>query len=67
MIEHAPIPSAGMGAMTMEYRAPKGGLPKDLKDGTAIEFEFVLTPKGEYELTRVTPVAPAAAAAGAKR
>jgi Cu(I)/Ag(I) efflux system membrane fusion protein len=53
--------------MTMEYRAPKGGLPKDLKDGTAIEFEFVLTPKGEYELTRVTPVAPAAAAAGAKR
>jgi len=67
MIEHAPIPSAGMGAMTMEYRAPKGGLPKDLKDGTAIEFEFVLTPKGEYELTRVTPVAPAAAAAGARR
>lgn len=61
MIEHAPIPSAGMGAMTMEYKSPTSGLPQDLKEGARIEFEFVLTPKGEYELTRVTPVPPSTA------
>lgn len=53
MIQHGPIPSAGMGAMTMEYKPPKGGVPKDLKEGSQVEFEFVLTPKGEYELTRI--------------
>jgi Cu(I)/Ag(I) efflux system membrane fusion protein len=61
MIQHGPIPSAGMGAMTMEYKPPKGGVPKDLKEGTQVEFEFVLTPKGEYELTRI-----AAASSSAK-
>jgi Cu(I)/Ag(I) efflux system membrane fusion protein len=59
MIEHGPIPAAGMGAMTMEYRSPKGGLPKDVKEGAKVDFEFVLTPKGEYELTRIAGAAPA--------
>jgi Cu(I)/Ag(I) efflux system membrane fusion protein len=60
MIEHGPIPSAGMGPMTMEYKPPKGGLPAGLKEGAKVEFEFVLTPKGEYELTRIGPQAQAA-------
>ena len=60
MIQHGPIPSAGMGAMTMEYKPPKGGVPKDLKEGTQVEFEFVLTPKGEYELTRIAAASSAA-------
>lgn len=64
MIEHEAIPSAGMGAMTMEYKPPRAGLPAGLKEGARVEFEFVLTPKGEYELTRIA--ARGGAARGAK-
>jgi len=55
LIQHAPIPSAGMGAMTMAYKAPASGVPKDVREGTKVEFEFVLTPKGEYVLTAIAP------------
>jgi Cu(I)/Ag(I) efflux system membrane fusion protein len=60
MIQHGAIPSAGMGAMTMEYKAPKSGIPKELKEGMPVDFEFVLTPKGEYELTRISAATGAA-------
>jgi Cu/Ag efflux protein CusF len=45
-----------MGAMTMAYKAPKGGLPKDVKEGTTVKFEFVLTPQGDMQLTSIVPV-----------
>src|SRR5262249_45963934 len=47
LIKHGAIPTAGMGAMTMSFKAPKGGVPKDVKEGTAVKFEFVLTPQGD--------------------
>jgi len=56
LIKHGPIPSLGMGAMTMAYKAPKGGLPKDVKEGTNVKFEFVLTPQGDMQLTSIVPV-----------
>ncbi len=56
LIKHGPIPSLGMGAMTMAYKAPKGGVPKDVKEGTAVKFEFVLTPQGDMQLTSIVPV-----------
>jgi Cu(I)/Ag(I) efflux system membrane fusion protein len=55
VIKHGPIPSIGMGAMTMAYKAPKGGVPKDMKPGTNVKFEFVVTPQGEMELTSIVP------------
>ena len=55
LIKHGAIPSAGMGAMTMAFKAPKGGVPKDVKEGTAGKFEFVLTPQGEMQLTSIVP------------
>ncbi len=55
MIKHGPIPSLGMGAMTMPYRAPKGGVPKDIKPGTNVRFEFVVTPQGDMQLTSIVP------------
>lgn len=64
IIEHAPIPSANMGAMTMEYKSPQGGLPSNVKAGSRVDFEFVLTPKGEYELTTIAPAASATPVAG---
>jgi len=64
MIEHGPIPSVGMGAMTMQYKAPPGGVPKDVKEGTSVRFEFVLTPQGEFALTSIAPIAPIATGGG---
>ena len=46
-----------MGAMTMAFKAPKGGLPKDVKPGTNVKFEFVFTPQGDMQLTSIVPVA----------
>jgi Cu(I)/Ag(I) efflux system membrane fusion protein len=61
LIKHGAIPTAGMGAMTMAFKAPKGGVPKDVKEGTSVRFEFVLTPQGEMELTSIVPVGAGAA------
>lgn len=52
-IEHGAIPSAGMGAMTMEFKSPPGGLPKGLEAGDPIRFEFVITRDGDFQTTKV--------------
>lgn len=53
-ISHGPIASMQWGAMTMPFKAPKGGLPKDLKVGSQITFEF--SQQGnDYQLERITP------------
>jgi Cu(I)/Ag(I) efflux system membrane fusion protein len=54
-IEHEAIASAGMGAMTMGYKAPPGGVPKDVKPGVRVDFEFVLAPSGQYATTSIVP------------
>jgi Cu(I)/Ag(I) efflux system membrane fusion protein len=53
LIKHGAIPTAGMGAMTMAFKAPKGGVPKNVKEGTDVKFEFVLTPQGDMQLTSI--------------
>jgi Cu(I)/Ag(I) efflux system membrane fusion protein len=53
LIKHGAIPSAGMGAMTMEFKSPKDGLPSGLKAGDPIRFEFVITRDGEFQTTKV--------------
>jgi Cu(I)/Ag(I) efflux system membrane fusion protein len=55
VIKHGPIPTMGMGAMTMSYKAPKGGLPRNVTPGTNVRFEFVMTPQGEMQLTSIVP------------
>lgn len=55
VIKHGAIPTMGMGAMTMSFRAPKAGLPKNVTPGTNVKFEFVLTPQGEMQLTSIVP------------
>jgi Cu(I)/Ag(I) efflux system membrane fusion protein len=61
LIKHGAIPSAGMGAMTMAFKAPAGGMPKDIAPGTNVKFEFVFTPQGDMQLTSIVPVAAGAA------
>jgi membrane fusion protein, copper/silver efflux system len=57
LIRHGAIPSAGMGAMTMAFKAPQGGLPKNVREGAAVAFAFVVTPQGDMQLTSIVPVA----------
>ena len=55
LIQHGAIPSAGMGAMTMAFRAPATGVPPTVKAGTRVEFSFTITPQGEFALASIAP------------
>jgi Cu(I)/Ag(I) efflux system membrane fusion protein len=55
LIKHGPIPSAQMGGMTMEFAAPKSGLPAGVKAGDRIRFEFTMK-DGEFQTTKVEPL-----------
>jgi Cu(I)/Ag(I) efflux system membrane fusion protein len=70
-LSHGPIPSVGMGAMTMDFKLPPAkDLPRGLAAGDRVEFEFYLDPTDGPKVTRLTllpPEAPAAAASGASR
>jgi Cu(I)/Ag(I) efflux system membrane fusion protein len=61
MLSHGPIPALQWPPMTMGFKPPAGGLPKGLKVGDAIEFDFIKTPQGDYALTRIAPAAPGGA------
>jgi len=53
--QHVAIPSAGMGAMTMAFKAPASGVPAGVKAGTRVDFAFTITPQGEFALTSIAP------------
>jgi len=65
-IEHGAIESAGMGAMTMGFKAPVGGVPATVKEGAKVDFEFSITPKGEFALWSIAPSTESEAARAAK-
>jgi Cu(I)/Ag(I) efflux system membrane fusion protein len=54
-ISHGPIASLGMGAMTMEFQTGRVKLPKEVKEGGMVRFEFVQTPRGPFELSKIEP------------
>jgi Cu(I)/Ag(I) efflux system membrane fusion protein len=54
LIRHADIPSAGMGAMTMPFLAPHGGIPPGLKKGDHVRFDFTAQPDGQFRVTRLS-------------
>ena len=54
LIRHGDIPSAKMGAMTMPFRVPSGGVA-GLKKGDRIRFEFVIQPDGQFQITHIAP------------
>lgn len=70
-LSHGPIPSVGMGAMTMEFRLPPPDRrPRGLAVGDRVDFEFYVDPTDGPTVTTLTllpPAAPAAAAPGASR
>jgi membrane fusion protein, copper/silver efflux system len=52
MLSHEPIPELEWPSMTMAFRSPPAGVPKDLKPGDRVRFEFMQR-DGTYPLTRI--------------
>jgi Cu(I)/Ag(I) efflux system membrane fusion protein len=59
-LSHGPVPSLQWGDMTMGFKPPPTGLPKGIKVGDRVSFEFRATKDGSYELQTITPLAPSA-------
>jgi Cu(I)/Ag(I) efflux system membrane fusion protein len=63
-LSHGPIASMKWPAMTMEFKLPQGGAPRNLKPGDRVGFEFYIDKDGLPQLTAVTPMPTGAAAPG---
>ena len=58
-LSHGPIPSQKWGPMTMDFKRPTPEqLPRGLKAGDRVSFEFYIDAEGLPQLTRVSPLAP---------
>ena len=62
-LSHGPIPSLQWGPMTMGFKPPVGGVPKNVAVGDRVAFEIRQTPDGMYQITAITPAAEAPGAA----
>ena len=65
-LAHGPIPSLKWGAMTMDFKLPASGKPRNLEPGDKVSFEFYMDAEGLPQLTRVSAMAPEPKAATAK-
>ncbi len=54
-ISHGPIPDLQWGPMTMGFKAPATGLPKNLAAGNAVVFEIRALKDGQYEIASIVP------------
>jgi RND family efflux transporter MFP subunit len=53
IVTHEPVPSLKWPKMTMEFKPANEAVGKDLKPGTAIDFEFDERKPGEWVITKV--------------
>ncbi|RTL45525.1 MAG: efflux RND transporter periplasmic adaptor subunit [Burkholderiales bacterium] len=63
-LSHGPIASMKWGAMTMDFKLPKGGVPRGLEAGDRIDFEFYMDAEGLPQLTSTTLLPPEPKASG---
>lgn len=52
-IEHEPVPSLQWGAMTMSFKLPAKGLPKDTEVGKRVDFSFFATEAGGFQIDSI--------------
>lgn len=64
MVSHGPVPTLKWPGMTMGFKVPKSGLPKDLRAGDKIHFSFRKANAGGYELVAVSKLQADAHAGG---
>jgi Cu(I)/Ag(I) efflux system membrane fusion protein len=65
-LSHGPIPSIKWGAMTMDFKLPASGKPRNLDVGDKVNFEFFVDTEGLPQITRIYPSTPESKAAVAK-
>ncbi|HEY2978270.1 MAG TPA: efflux RND transporter periplasmic adaptor subunit [Burkholderiaceae bacterium] len=66
-LSHGPIPTLKWGPMTMDFKPPAQGLPRNVEVGDAVSFAFTMGTDGP-QLTRIVPLASQArAASGGQR
>jgi Cu(I)/Ag(I) efflux system membrane fusion protein len=56
-ISHGPIPDLQWGPMTMSFKAPAAGLPKNLAVGDKVDFEIRAMPDGQYAIATISATA----------
>ena len=56
-IAHGPVPSLEWPGMTMGFRSPASGLPKDLQVGDRVSFSFVES-RGGYQIAGIAKLDP---------
>jgi len=56
-LSHGPIATLNMPAMTMDYKAPPGVTPAEVKAGSNVDFAFRADEHGQFVLTEVRPSA----------
>jgi Cu(I)/Ag(I) efflux system membrane fusion protein len=56
-ISHGPVPSLKWGAMTMGFMPPASGMPKDVKIGDTVQFEFEAADDGVFKLVSISRIA----------
>ncbi len=54
-LSHGPIESLKWGAMTMEFKLPKTGVPAGVAEGGLVNFEFAARKDGTFEITSIAP------------
>ena len=60
MLSHGPIASLKWGPMTMGFKVPPNGMPKNIAVGDTVSFEIRQIKDGMFEITSIAPVAGAA-------
>ena len=65
-LSHGPIPSIKWGAMTMDFKLPASGKPRNLEANDKVNFEFFMDAEGLPQITRIYPSTPEPKAAIAK-
>jgi Cu(I)/Ag(I) efflux system membrane fusion protein len=66
-LSHGPIPSIKWGPMTMDFKLPRTGAPRNVQAGDRVTFEFFMDADNLPQLTVVTPMAPDPKTAAAER
>jgi Cu(I)/Ag(I) efflux system membrane fusion protein len=54
LISHGPVPALKWGDMTMPFRNPPSGKPRDIKVGDRVSFEFRPGKDDQYDLTSIS-------------
>ncbi|BDT74183.1 multidrug resistance protein MdtA (plasmid) [Comamonadaceae bacterium OS-4] len=65
-LAHGPITSLKWGAMTMDFKLPASGKPRNLEPGDKVSFEFYMDAEGLPQITRISAMAPEPKPATAK-